>query len=100
MSTVKTGSHIRPLDEFIKTHDKSYIVPSKIKAALKKLAEKSGWCYEVDFLKLADINANDLAAFREPFLADHVVLVKDTNKHQKRVWTGSKTLTEKLRGML
>lgn len=91
---------IKSLDDFQKTHDKSYTIPLKIRNAIKKLADKNGWCYEVDFLKLADLNANDLALYREQFLKDYVILVKDHDRHPRRAWTGSKALTEKLRGML
>lgn len=87
--THKTG---KSLAEFRASHDKSFIVPQKIKEGLKKLG--SGWDYEVNFLKIAGLSTVDLANHRDAF-ADHIVLVERT----KRVWCGTKDLANKLREM-
>lgn len=90
------NSPIKSIDDFSKLHNKSYIVPQKIKAAVKKLADRKGWCYEVDFLKLAGVTAIELGTFREPFLEDHVVIIKDS----RRAWAGTKAIANELRAML
>jgi hypothetical protein len=83
----------RSLADFRAAHDKGFIVPARIKAALEKLGD--GWAYEIEFCKLAAIGIADLANFRDQF-ADHVVLVERT----KRVWAGTKGLAAKLREMV
>lgn len=94
-----TSPAIKNEDEFTKNYDKNYIIPNKIRAALAKL-KKTGWCEELDFLKLSGISNSDLVRFREPFLDDHVVVVPNDHRHPKRVWCGSKALTEKFRAKL
>lgn len=86
----------RSIDEFKASYDKSYIVPSKIKAALQKLDHS--WLYEVDFAKLAGVNLADLGAFR-PAFEDHVVVLSGQDRG-KRVWTGTKAAATKMREML
>jgi len=78
--------------EFRKLHDKSYIVPDKIKTALSKL--KDNWEYENNFYKIAGVSLNDLSNFRDEF-SDYIVVLKD-----RRIWTGSKNTAKLLRGML
>lgn len=82
----------KSLAEFRASHDKSFIVPQKIREGLKRLG--GGWDYEVNFLKLAGLSTTDLANHRDAF-ADHIVLVDRT----KRVWCGTKELASKLREM-
>lgn len=83
----------KSLAEFRASHDKSFIVPQKIKEGLKKLG--GGWEYELGFLRLAGLSTTDLANYREEF-EEYVVLVDRT----KRVWCGSKELAVKLREMV
>lgn len=83
----------RSLNEFRACHDKSYIVPAKIKAALERLG--GGWEYELQFVKLAGISLADLSAFRAMF-EDHIVLIERT----KRAWAGTKATAAKLREMV
>ena len=84
----------KSLADFRAAHDKDYIVPRKIKAALTALG--SGWDYEVDFLRLAAVSTTDLAMYRDQF-ADYWVVV---DRSGKRVWTGSKSVAEEMRGMI
>lgn len=86
----KTG---HSLDDFRQKHDKGYIVPRKIKEALKQLGDS--WVYEAEFMRIAGVSTTDLATYREPFIDDHVVLVDRT----KRVWCGTKAFATKLREM-
>lgn len=83
----------RGLTEFRSSHDKSFIVPSKIREALKQLG--SSWCYEAEFLKLAGLCTTDLANYRDEF-EEHIVMVERT----KRVWCGTKDFAGKLREMV
>jgi hypothetical protein len=83
----------RGLVEFRSTHDKSFIVPQKIKAGLQKLGE--GWEYEMAFAKIAGVSLGDLSAFRSLF-DEHIVIVDRT----KRAWAGTKAFAEKMREMV
>ena len=84
----------KSLADFRAAHDKSFIVPRKIKDAIQKLGTH-GWEYELGFLRLAGLSTLDLANYREAF-EEYVVLVERT----KRVWCGSKELATKLREMV
>lgn len=100
-SKLKRGEKVEPrapsagksIEDFRAAHDKSWIVPRKIRDALKALG--SGWEYEVNFLKLAGLSTTDLANFRDQF-AEHIVLVDRV----KRVWAGTKETAAKLREMV
>lgn len=92
-SAAKVG---KSLQEFRAEHDKSYIVPLKIREAIKKLGV-DGWEYEVQFLRLAGLSVTDLAAYRDEF-ADHFVVVGGRNP--KRLWAGSVGLAQKMREMV
>lgn len=85
----------KSLEAFRSAHDKSYIVPNKIRAALSKLAES--WEYEVDFAKAAGVAITDLALFRDQF-EEYVVAMKVTGgSHKKNVWAGTPAFAAKLR---
>lgn len=84
----------RSLNEFRETHDKNFIVPKKIKAALAALG--GGWEYEMAFAKMAGISLGDLSAYRSMFEEDHVVVIGGS----KRAWAGTKLAAEKMRAMV
>lgn len=85
-------------DDFRTHHDKSYIIPKKIEAGLKKLGPK-GWQYQADFIKTCEVgNPADFNHFCASFEADHCVLIGGSKA--KRAWAGSKELAERLRAML
>lgn len=92
-SAAQVTSARKSLDDFKRSHDKSFIVPSKIRAALKGLGPR-GWAYEVEFIRLAGLSTTDLAAYRDQF-EEHLVLVDRI----KRVWAGSETFAAELRKM-
>ena len=85
----------KSLQEFRAEHDKSYIVPKKIKDAIEKLGD--GWEYEAQFLRLAGLSVTDLAAYRDQFEA-HIVVVGGRNS--KRVWVGTAKLAAQMREMV
>ena len=87
-----TGAR-KSLAEFRKQHDKSFIVPQKVRAALKALGAR-GWAYELEFLRLAGLSTTDLAAYRDVF-EDHWLVVDRT----KRVWAGSPAFKAELARM-
>lgn len=93
MTAVKKSG--RTLNDFRAAHDKNFIVPNKIRAALEKLGD--GWEYEMEFMRLAGICTTDLATFRDQF-GDHIV--STGGKNPKRVWAGTKALATKLREMV
>ena len=95
------ASPILSADEFGKRHDKSKIVPAKIKAGIQKLAEAKGWCYEKEFMALCGItSSNDFAAYRALFMDDFAVPVKTESRHETRAWCGTKELANKFRKQL
>jgi hypothetical protein len=93
-----TGGHAnerkgRSVAEFRSVYDKSYIVPRKVRAALKALA--GGWEYEVAFAKLAGVSLVDLGNVRDEF-ADHIITLRES----RRVWAGTVATAKQLRSML
>jgi hypothetical protein len=82
----------RTVDEFRAAHDKNYIIPARIRAALEKLGD--GWEYEMELMKLAGISTTDVARFRSQF-EEHIVTVAGQNP--KRIWAGTKKLAAQLR---
>ena len=87
--------HVRNLSDFKSQYDKSTIIPSKVKAALKVLGA-SGWVTEVEFAKMAGVSLSDLGNFRDAF-SDHVVPLE---RGAKRAWAGSKKLADQMKELL
>jgi hypothetical protein len=85
----------RTLQDFRKQYDKSYIVPTKIRAALQQLGS-DGWEYEADFAKMAGVSLTDLGRFRDEF-AKHVVTL---GRESRRAWAGTAAAAQKMREML
>ena len=85
----------RSLADFRAAHDKAFIVPGKIREALKTLGQ-NGWEYETQFAHLAGVSLADMGNFRDAFSA-HIVEVK---RDGKRAWAGTPALAERMRGML
>jgi hypothetical protein len=82
------------LDTLKKKHDKRFIIPGRIEAALAKLGDNG--MYEAEFLKLADVSKYDIPPFREDFI-DHIAFV---DKKTKRVWIGNKKKAAEFRAGL
>jgi hypothetical protein len=87
----------RSMAEFRAAHDKSFIVPTKIKTALETIGE--GWAYEGEFVKLAGISATELGVYRGQF-EEFIVTLKGTEHGGRRAWAGTKALAAKLRAMV
>lgn len=87
----------KDLETFRAAHDKSYILPRRIRAALTALGE--GWEYEVEFLKRSGIAVSDIGAYRDQFKA-YWVEVRSSNRNVKRVWCGTPKFAERLRASL
>lgn len=85
----------RTLNDFRATHDKAYIVPTKITEALAKLGDS--WLYEAEFIKACGLTPPDVSAFRDQF-ADYIVEVRQDGR-RRTVWAGTKKFAEQLRGM-
>jgi len=94
-TTVKPGAGvgIRSVREFRGLYDLETIVPQRVDAALKMLG--SGWLYEIEFCKLANVSSTQLANFRDRYAA-HILAPRDG----RRVWVGRKAVAEEMRGML
>jgi hypothetical protein len=85
----------KDLAAFRAAHDKSFIVPQKVRAGLAKLGDS--WAYEVDFIKLCELSTTDLATYRDQF-TDFFVEVR-AGKQGKRVWAGTKAFASKMRAV-
>lgn len=83
----------KSLADFRKAYDKSYIVPTKVRAGLAALG--SSWEYEVEFAKSIAVSLGDLGMFRDAF-ADHIVQVKEG----RRIWAGTKAIAQQMREMI
>lgn len=94
-STVPKPAAGKSLADFRAEHDKSFIVPKRIRDAIAKLGD--GWLYEVEFLRLAGLSTTDLATYRDEF-AEHTVNVG--GRTPKRVWVGTKALAQTMRDMI
>ena len=85
----------RTKDEFRAAHDKSFIVPKKIREGLDLLGD--GWEYEVEFMRRCSLSTTDLSRYRDEF-EDYIV--NTGGKNPKRVWTGSVEFAVELREMV
>jgi hypothetical protein len=83
------------LSAFRAEYDRDYIVPTKIKAALRMLGQ-GGWEYEVDFSRMAGVSLADLAAYRDKFCGYWVQVKRDG----RRAWAGSAALAASMRKMV
>lgn len=90
MTTKTTG---KDLEAFRAFHDKSFIVPKKIKEGLTKLGDS--WLYEAEFMKMCMLSQADFAAYRDQFSE---FFVDVGGRNPKRVWAGTKAFATKLRG--
>lgn len=82
----------KTIDDFRAQHDKSFIVPKKIREGLEKLGDS--WEYEVEFMKRCSLSTTDLSTYRPQFME---FVVETNGKNQKRVWAGTKHFAAKLR---
>lgn len=87
----------KTLEDFRAVHDKSFVIPNKIRAGLAQLG-KDGWDYEPEFMKLCGVNPLDFARFREEFAEFYVTV--GGSKSSKRAWAGTKATADKMRGMI
>jgi hypothetical protein len=87
----------RTIAEFRASHDTSFIVPTKIKAALASMS--GGWLYEGEFVKLAGISLTQLGVYREQF-QEHVVVLKGTQHGGRRAWAATKALAKQMQEMV
>jgi hypothetical protein len=83
------------LQAFRASHDKSFIIPARIKAGLEQLGES--WEYEAEFIRRCQLSTGDFARFREDFLDFSVETGTLNGNRGKRVWAGSKAFAAKLR---
>lgn len=84
----------KSLADFRAMHDKSFIIPTRIKEGLKQLGD--GWEYEMTFAKICGVGLADLSSFRDEF-SDFVVVVR---RDGKRAWAGTKVTAQKMKEMI
>lgn len=89
MATKDTG---KDLAAFRAVHDKSFIVPERIKAGLAALGDS--WEYEQEFVRRCNLSLADFSRYREQFSE---FCVEIGGKSTRRVWAGTKAFANKLR---
>ncbi len=92
----------KSLQTFRDQHDRSVIIPKKLNAGLEALVDEHGqpgWEYEVEFLRLCQLRAQDVTPFREQFAA-HIVVVRSAHRHPTHIWAKTPALAAKLRQMV
>lgn len=82
------------LSDFRQQYDKSYIVPNRVKTALRELGPS--WEYESQFVKLVGVTLADLGNVGEQFIEHVVVLGRDG----RRAWAGTVATAEAMKKML
>jgi hypothetical protein len=92
MATAAKTAKGKDLEAFRSAHDKSFIVPEKIRKGLADLGES--WEYMSEFIRRIGVSQSDFAAYRQPF-NDHVV--ETSGAASKLVIAGTKAFAAKLR---
>ena len=87
----------RSIQDFRENHDKSYMVPKRIRDAIEKLEDS--WLYEMEFMKLAGISSTDIGTYRDEFEEFWFSASYSGRNSAKRIWCGTKALANKLREM-
>ena len=90
----KQASKGKDLAAFRELHDKSLIIPKKIRVGLAALG--SAWEYEGDFIQRCQVSQPEFAKYRDQF-ADFFVEVRASGKQAKRAWAGTKKYADRLR---
>lgn len=87
------------LAAFRAEHDRSVIVPTRIRAAFKRMLEEhpEKWLYEEPFRREAKLANTDMAAARVAF-AEHIVVTPGGDG--KRVWFADAKVAAKARECL
>lgn len=85
----------KDLEMFRAAHDRSYIVPRRIREALTALGDS--WEYEAEFIKRCGLSQVDFALYRDQFTEFYVDTSGGRSGRGKRVWAGTKTFANKLR---
>lgn len=93
--TVKVAG--KTLAHFRAVHDKSVVIPTKLKTALDKMAKAAWdtWEYEGEFLRAAGVAPQDATPHRSQF-EDHIV--ETIGKNSKRVWFATAKAAKEARG--
>lgn len=81
----------RNIDQFAESHDRTVIIPKKIKSGLSALGDS--WEYESEFIKRCKLSNKDISDYREQF-KEHVV---DLTADRRRAWAGTKRFADKMR---
>lgn len=90
----KTG---KTLDDLRALHDKTVLVPSKIRSAFDAMVSAGeDWLYDEDFRKLAMLSPVDLKDFREEFKTQWAEMPATNGRRDaRRVWFATKALCTK-----
>ena len=97
-----TKPKAKTVDDFRGAHDRTVIVPRKIRAALATMLAqgRETWEYEGDVIKLAGIASGEVTAYREQFRAHIVVTPPANGKSARNVWFADVKVAAKVRKTL
>ena len=87
----------KDLAAFRAAHDKSFIIPKRIRDALEALGDS--WEYEGEFIRRCGVSPLDFSTYRDQF-QDFYVDTSTQRDRAKRVWAGSKVFAAKMRAAL
>lgn len=97
-----TAAKSKTLSDLRALHDKSVMVPNRIKVGIAKLAAlgPENWEYEADFMKIAAVSPIDMRDYRESF-KDHWADMPSTNgkRDARRVWFATKKAADAWKGL-
>lgn len=89
----------RTAADYRAAHDTDVIVPNKIKAGFTKLLAvgPENWAYDEEFRSLCELQAAQLADYREQFKQYWFITPGQRGKPGKRVWFGDSRVATRLR---
>jgi hypothetical protein len=89
----------KDLDAFRASHDRSFIIPKRIRDGLADLGDS--WEYEGEFLKRCKISTHEFGTYRDQFKDFYVETPTGGSRDNgKRVWAGTKGFAAKLRAQI
>lgn len=90
----------KSLADFRAAHDKDFIIPVKIKAAIAALGP-DGWEYDGPFTKMAGVSSSDMSIYRDQFVVFQVTATPTKaggSTAPRIVWAGSAAFAKRLGG--
>lgn len=94
------SKEVKTLADFKAAHDRSVIVPNKIRVALAAMLKEGPeqYEYETDFIKRAAISQADMGEFRDQFVKYIVMTAAVHGRAGRRVWFADPKVARLARG--